>query len=312
MLFFALAYFLINLFAVIAVGKDCAQLSSLLRSDYEYSASSQKPIYQDDYYRFNAGIGYSITADSNTGINAEVLMQSKDSQYTSSVDWNPDELSPSGVALTKGIARAYGLEEGDSIYSKHIVDGTIHKYTIEQILPELSASRFSDNRNFTEGMIIMGFDKAYVDNIAHTTVLYTQEAIDEISLEISETPVDILYRNDEISSCIKVLFPYCILFVVLAVLITILLVALLKRAVGHNFRRLLMLGFEEKTLNGAFYRLIFGEGLPPILIMFCVSTVISNLFINSSMKLTFLISILLAEFVTLFISANVSKRRLWR
>ena len=312
MLFFALAYFCVFLFAVLSIDKESAQLSSLLRSDYEYSAVSAKPILRDDYYRLNAGIGFSTTSDSKTGINAEVLMQSKDSQYTSSVEWNADKLTPSSVAITKGIAKANNLQVGNSIYSKHVVDGTVHEYTIEEILPEVSASKYSEKGAFTAGIIIMGYDQAYIDNITHTTLLYTKEPINEISLRLSETPLDLLYRSDEIAFCFRIALPYWILFILIAILITVLLVILLTRMVSHNYKRLMTLGFDDKELNKSFYRMIFGESITSILMAFFLLIVISNLFIFSSVGLAFLLTILLVEFATLLISASVSKRKLWR
>lgn len=189
MLFFAISYISINLLSIIAVNKESAHLSSLLRSSYEYCATASKNVFQDDYYQFDASISFSTISDSNTGINAEVLMQSNDSKYTSAVDWNADRLSPLGVAITKGIAKSYNLREGDRIYSKHIVDGGVRGYIIEQILPELSASRLSDKREFSDGIIIMGFDESYIESLTHTVLVYTEEPIGDVSLMISETPL---------------------------------------------------------------------------------------------------------------------------
>ena len=56
MLFFALALVFIGVLAILSIGKNLAQISSLLRSDYEYSVTMRDPILQDDYYQFEAGI----------------------------------------------------------------------------------------------------------------------------------------------------------------------------------------------------------------------------------------------------------------
>lgn len=312
MLFFSFAYFLINLLAVTVMNKESAQLSSLIRSSYEYSATASKSVLQDDYYQFNAGISFSTLADSKNGINAEVLMQSNESQYSSSVDWNAKRLGSSGVALTKGIARSNNLRVGDKVYSSHIVDGTVHEYIIEQILPELSASRLSEKRRYTEGIIIMGFDNSYLESIAHTTLLYTNKPVDDVSTLISETPLNLIYRTDEMILSVKRLFPYLFLFSMLATLVTVILVILFTKSVKHNFRRFITLGFEEKKLNGAYFRLVFGVGIPTILIAFFISIIISNLFVFSFIELAFLLVILFAEFIILLILAESSKSRLWR
>lgn len=312
MLFFAISYISINLLSIIAVNKESAHLSSLLRSSYEYCATASKNVFQDDYYQFDASISFSTISDSNTGINAEVLMQSNDSKYTSAVDWNADRLSPLGVAITKGIAKSYNLREGDRIYSKHIVEGGVRGYIIEQILPELSASRLSDKREFSDGIIIMGFDESYIESLTHTVLVYTEEPIGDVSLMISETPLNLIYRTDEIITVVKRLLPYWGLFSILAILLTVLLVILFTKNVEYNFRRFLVLGFDDKLLNRSYLRLVLGAGILPILFAFFISIGISNLFIISFIELLFLVLILFAELIALLISLSLSKSRLWR
>ena len=133
MLFFALALVFNGVLAILSIGKNLAQISSLLRSDYEYSVTMRDPILQDDYYQFEAGISYSLSRESQTSLNAEILMQTGDSLYTTSVDWNAEQLSKYGVAISDGMARRYGLKLGDLLYSKHIVDGTIHELSLIHI-----------------------------------------------------------------------------------------------------------------------------------------------------------------------------------
>lgn len=248
MLFFALALVFIGVLAILSIGKNLAQISSLLRSDYEYSVTMRDPILQDDYYQFEAGISYSLSRESQTSLNAEILMQTGDSLYTTSVDWNAEQLSKYGVAISDGMARRYGLKLGDLLYSKHIVDGTIHEYTIEQILPEVSNIKSFARNSFSEGLIIMGYDDQYAENIVHTTRVYTKTPIDQLSSSASDMPVNIVYRTDEIAVVVRTLTPYLLAFLLLSIMASYGAVYFTNREVRHNMKRLIMPGFANRIV----------------------------------------------------------------
>ena len=312
MLFFTMTCLLINLFTIVSTDTETAQINSLLKSKYIYSATASKSILKDDYYQFDAGIGFSVSPDNQTGINAKVLMQNNKTKYSADIDWNSDRLETSGVAITRGIARKKHLTIGDRLYSNHIVDGTMHEYTVEQILPELSEVRLSENRIFSEGIIIMGYDETYVENISHTTLLFTSESIEEVASSLSENPLEIIYRSDEIRNAIKSILPYVLLFMLLSALATAALVLIIKRIVEHNFKRLLILGFDERELNGSYMGLIYTIGMPSVLIAWLISVLLSHLFIFSLVELTILSINLVVEIFTLLISVNLSKKQMWR
>lgn len=125
MLFFALALIIQNIITIVCVDSDCAQLYSLWKSKYNFSAIAQNPILCDDYYDFDAGINFSLSPDADTKLDADILMQPMNSRYTDLVSWNTDNLNTHGIAITEGIARANNLNVKDKVYSKHIVDGVI-------------------------------------------------------------------------------------------------------------------------------------------------------------------------------------------
>ena len=312
MLFFAMPLSLIGVFAVISVNRYYVQLNSLIHSDYEYSVTSSSPVSQDSYYRFNAGINYSVSPESAVSLNADILMQSKDTLYTESVDWNARELSTSGVAVSEGIAKAEGLKVGDEIFSKHIVDGEIHTYTIEQILPDIIFARVSPGRAYSDGLIIMGTDEKYVENISHSFVSYTSSPIEELTRELSEVPENILYRSDEIMTMAKELVPYLVLFLLLSIVIVAVLTRLLTKEIKHNFKRLMALGYSKNQLDAAYRMHICRNGITPVLIAFGISAAALVLFGFNTVKVIATLIILFAEVVAILLSALLLKRHLWR
>ena len=83
-----LTSFVLMLILMLSIDKTAIRLNSLLHSDYDYSVTMQDTVRKDDYYQFNAGIEFTLSADVNTSLNADIVMQSKDSLYTDMVSWN--------------------------------------------------------------------------------------------------------------------------------------------------------------------------------------------------------------------------------
>lgn len=312
MLFFALAFSLISIFSEVSVRTDLADLNSLLKSDYDYSVFTSEPVFQDDYYQFDAGINFMVSAEAKKSINAEILMQSEGSDYTNSIDWNTGKLESSCVAVSEGLARSLGLRIGDVIYSKHIVDGLTHEYTVQEILHERTNARESKQLSYHDGIIIMGYDGKYANGISSRVMVFTKETVQQIDSKVSGTPEDIIYRSDEIAAVVKNMVPYILVFVFLAVLFAVGLVFSITKAIKYNFKRLSMLGFEKKAIDQSYRHLVYKVGFTSILIAFLVSMAASQLFVFCVADAVFLISIMLAEVIGMMVSEHSLKSRLWR
>lgn len=312
MLFFALVFSAILIFVAVSVRNECANINSLLRSGYEYSVVVEEPIQQDDYYQFNAGIVFTASSDASKGLNADILMQSADSTYTESVDWNTHTLGSSAVAITEGLAKAHNLSVGDKVFSKHIVDGTVHEYIIEGILPELTSLRDAGTGSFRSGLIIMGYDSSYAENISYQIIVFTDAPIEVIDSQVAGTPQKIVYRSDEISASVNGIIPYLLSFAAIAVIAAIALVYVQTRWVKYNFRRLATAGFEKKLMDRSYSRLVIEVGIPPILIAFLISIAVSQLLVFSLIEALFLVIICLAGVIAIIASSGYFKRRLWR
>ncbi|MCM1054555.1 MAG: hypothetical protein NC394_03435 [Bacteroides sp.] len=311
-LLFSIASFLLNLFLIISVNKECAQLNALLRSDYDYSATTQEPVRENDYYQFNAGIDFAVSADAETSLNADIVMQSPDTQYTDMIYWNANTLNTNGIAVSKNLAKTYNLRLGDKLFSKHIVNGVVCEYIIEQILSEAVYVRTVKSKGHSSGIIIMGYDEQYVDNITHNSLVFTKKSIDELSAKCSDTPENIVYREDEISDTFLSITPYLALFCTISVMLTILLVGLLTKYISHNFRRLIMLGFEKKRLNRSYFRLVYGCGIISIVGTLILSSSVFLLVELSATKILLMMIMPFIELITLFITSAILNKRLWR
>lgn len=311
-LLFTIASFLLNLFMMMSVNRACVQLNVLLQSDYDYSITTQEPIHENDYYQFNAGIDFALSTDAETSLNVDIIMQSPDTLYTNLVYWNADALSTYGIAISKNIAKSYNLHLGDNLYSKHIVNNTVCEYSIEQILPDVVNVRAAQSKGYRNGIIIMGYDEQYVDNITHHSIVFTKDSIDELSAKCSGTPKNIVYREDEISDSIISIIPYLMVFCAISSTITILLVGMLTKYASHNFRRLIMLGFEKKRLNKSYFGLVYGCGILSIVAASALSSSIFLLVEFAVVKVLLLMIIPVIELITLSITSAISNKRLWR
>ena len=308
---FSLISLFLSFFLLKSSGSGLAHLNSLWHSNYTYSAVMNKSVGQDDYYQFNAGISFSLSTNVAASLNADIVMQIIESEYSENVYWNARRLSTYGVAISAGIAKENGIEIGDKLYSKRVVDSEICEYTVEQILPEISTVRVSAQKNYSNGFIIMGYDRLYTDNISYNVLVFTKEPTNELIEDFSDMPQNIIYRDDEMVLVSWDIFSYMITFVLLAVLITIGLVVFLTKSTIYNFRRLATLGFSKKLLDKAYIRNISGAGLCSIFLVFLVS--IEALCREDIYpQIILVLAVLGSEFITLIIANAVSLRRLWR
>ena len=310
----ALSFTLISIFLmlilILSINKDAIRLNSLLHSDYDYSVTMQDTVRKDDYYQFTAGIEFTLSADANTSLNADIVMQSKDSLYTDMVSWNAEPLSTNGVAVSENVAKSNNLHIGDKLYSKHIVNGESCEYTIEQFLPESVSIKATNGMNHSDGIIIMGYDERYIENITHSSIVFTKDSINDLSAIGS--PENIVYRDDEIITSLRSIIPYLAILSVVSIVTTVAFTILLTKSVSSNFKRLIMLGFDRKKLNTAFYRLIRGTGSISIIASIALSGIVF-LFVNyNAVKLLILLLIPFIESITLLIASNISNKRLWR
>jgi len=282
-----------------------------MRSDYKYSATMRNAIAQDSYYEINAGICFAVSSSTETSLNADILMQASDVEYTDLIDWNADKLGTYGIAISQNIARDNGVTIGDKLYSKHIVDGKVYGYYIEQILPDITNVRVIKGKNYDNGIIIMGYDRQYIDNITHSSIVFTKDSIDELDVKYSEMPENIIYRWDEIMIVGINLLPYLMLFITLSVLETLGLVFFLTRDMEYNFKRLIMLGFEKKALNKSYFKLVLGIGVLSVIMTSCIA-IASGFAGFDQTESVFLFIMIFVEFVSLLHFATFLNRRLWR
>ena len=309
---FSLLLFLTILAAFFSTRALLGQLNSLLRSEYEYSATVRNPVGEDDYLEYNAGISFASAKDSAKGINAEIVMRSGNSTYTDKVCWSTDFLVPRELAISKDLARSHRLKAGDRLYSKHIVDGELYEYTIRQVLPELICVRYDGCNATRDGVIVMGYDQQYEENISHAVVLFSMTQIDDLALSISEMPDNLLYRSDEIAATIKDAAPYIIVFYLLSVLLTIGLVYFRTKGVSYNFKRLVRLGVEEKNLNRSYCCTVYSIGLLSISGTYLV--VAATLSITGCCYTTAVCMavMFLGDLLALVCAATVNRKQLWR
>ena len=313
-LLYVLGYVLIILLLTAAVAvptiDNLAQLQAMAGSNYMYSAVTTNSVAQDAYYRYNAGLSFSISKDTKTGINAEVVMQTENAQYTEMVYWNADRLSENAVAISQNIASTYGINVGDILYSKNIVDGEIHEFTIEAVLPAVIYTRGYAEDFHNDGVIVMGYDSLYAENVAYTCIVFTQKPIEELAQLCTSMPEDIAYRDDEIFSLVRNIVPYMALYLFGIAAAIVILSACLSKDVSSNFRRLIMLGFEKKELNKTYYGYIGKIGVFSIAITLIVAGVaFAGVGWIASVPVVCLATI---GIFALMISAIIMNKHLWR
>lgn len=309
---FLAAFLLSSLIVSVSVSDDLSQLNALLCSKYEYSATAQSSTLENTYYQYNAGISFTPTEDSQTRFDVDVLMQTESNGYSDAIFWNSEDLGRHCVAVSKCVADRHGLNVGDVIYSKHIVDGSTYGYTIEKILPAITTVRVTPGGNHSNGVIVMGYDEQYASNISHISILYANDSIEIVAEKCSEMPTNILYRSDEIITLVKQVAPYLGIYILLAAIGVVSVVAFLSKNIAHNFKRLVTSGADFSTINRAYYKMMAGTGFAIVALSGIISAAI---FCIADTHIVVMIPVLCAmiiEAISLIVAAIAFNKHLWR
>ncbi|MCI5649425.1 MAG: hypothetical protein MR332_08330 [Fusicatenibacter sp.] len=307
--FFSVVSILMNTLIGISVDSSCSHLLSLINSSYEYSAMTDRTLGQDDYLRFDAGIYFSLAADSKTSLNADIVMQSNESLYTDSVYWNAEKLEQNEIAISYSISQKNNKAVGDKLYSKHIANGAIQEYMISQVLPDVASTRLDGSGNYNEGIIIMGYDQDYAKNFSYENVVYTNKHISEL---VAINPRNVLYREDEILSLLKRVSPYLVVHFLLSILLCVGLVLSLTNNVKINLKRQMMLGFEKKKLDHAFSRYIGVSSFCSVLLSLISSLIWMRILSLDGIMYAFYGIKAIAEILVILIIIKIMNRRFWR
>jgi hypothetical protein len=287
-------------------------MNSILKSKYLYSAYTQVSGLENSYIKYNASITFSLNNELNTSIYADILMQSSNVNYTDLVFWNTNTLGKNEIALSKNLADKYHLKVGDKIYSRHVVDGTIFEYTIGCLLPKVASTRIIHGNTFTDGIIIMGYDERYENNISHVYVLYTDENVNTLFTETAGALESILYREDELVSVGKGLLPFIILYLVTSFLIVVGYITITMKDISHNFKRQAILGYEKRKLDCAYNKVVFVNGIYMIIFVLVITVFGSLLFGLGLVEVMLLVMTSCLELLLLFFLTIRSRRQLWR
>lgn len=287
------------------------QMSSLLKSNYKYSAYMVNSENDDAYLVYDAGINFGVKKDYEYSLNVDVVMQTRISKYTKNIYWNSIKLNDNEIAISKIIAKQYNLKTGDKIYSKHIVNNTIQEYIIKEVLPEISNIRIDNQNNYRNGVVIMGYDSLYEENIKHKCLVFTNIPVNDMTVSSVEAPTDIIYRDDEIRFVFLDSLPYIVLFILLVLIVLISYVLLLYQLVIKNAKRYITLGYEKKYINKAISKYLYESIVPVVFVsLLYVGLLILNKL--NDIEIAFYIFVIFVEIVVGIITISYLFRKLWR
>ena len=98
----------------------------------------------------------------------------------------------------------------------------------------------------------------------------------------------------------------------ISIVITVISICVLNKGIACNFRRLVMLGFDKKSLNHAYYGYIYKSGATSIIITLALSSIVFLFADITAIRVTLVLWIPLIELITLFTATTITNRRLWR
>ena len=301
----------LNVVSIFTIEKGFAQFKSLLLSDYSYSATMNHELDTDDYICFDAGISFKLSEEAKTSINADVIMQSDSAHYTDKIYWNVKPLNAYEIAISSDIARENDLKVGDILFSKHVVDGIVREYQVAEIIRDASCVRI-ESTDTIKSFIIIGYDEQYVDNISHIHLIFTSEDVGSLYNYSNSTLANVVYREDEMISLIRIVLPYLVVLILSVASIIVVEEYYLNRNLSYNFKRLMILGFGKHELNVDYYKSIIGYSLLSISIVLIASVFLALIMKTTTVMCIYFVFLFVLEIITIIVSSNVFNKQLWR
>ena len=311
-MFFCLLLILLEIVLWFTTDSLFSELYSLYNNKYEYSVVMKESVGVNDFYRYNAAIRFSTSPDSDVALKAEAIMQIYSSEYNNDLFWNANIMTSDSIAISQNIARTYGIGVGDKLYSKHIVDGNVCEYTIVKVLPSLVDSRYTDESSHDSGVIVMGYDPMYEENITHDVIVFTKASINDLTQNNNKSAVDILYREDEIASVIEDLLPYVLLFVLAGVICSVGYVVLMTKEISANFKRYVLLGYQPVQINKSYNQNVVLAGSLIEMGIITVNAVLGFSRFLCLPELFLVFSSNLCGVIVIIFTAHILKKKLWR
>lgn len=290
---------------------DLSQMLSLLCSSYDYSAITNQAIEKDCYYRFQNDIYFALSDDFKANINADVLMQSKVVEYTNRLDWNTERLSSDEIAISSALAQNYGLREGDKLYSKNPVYGEVREYKIKEIIPLITEYRTREHKNSIYGIILMGEDESYIDNLVSQFIIYTDMTPDQLNSKYSNMPTDLVYRRTEIKIELGRVIPRFVIFIGMGIVISWAFCYVLMKTIKKNFIRQIILGYDMQVLYHAYRGHLLKFGLYGFVISAAFGMIIFSFLGYIGVELLNIGSVLVTGIIMMIITIEILIKRLW-
>lgn len=291
--------------AVLAKSENFIQLDALNDSTYRYAEITGNPIGKDDYYVFDTNIDFYKGADDRKYIGGNIIMQVNNSHYSTDVAWNAKHLNRDELAISGNIARKNNIGVGDYLWSKNVVSDKVCKYVVRQIIPRVSNISLIDNTSYGDGIIIMGYDCSFCENISHKVLAYVKNSSNAASLKM-------IYRYDEITDNIKQTMPYVGVSLIIVIILTVIYVVSLKEDLKMNFRRRIAIGVVTKILDRTYAKEFLLHGIPAILMAFLINIVFLAFYGYGKAELVYLFLCVAIEVIALIISFRVAMKDIWR
>lgn len=290
--------------AILAASENFMQMDALNNSAYIYTEITDKPTGKDDYYVFDTNMDF-FKEGSRKSVGGNVVMQVEGSRYSTDVAWNTKHLGRRELAISRNIARRNNIGIGDTLWSKNIVSGKTCKYVVRQIIPRVSNIPLINNGNYSNGIIIVGYDNLFSENMRHQVLAYVSDSNNAASVKM-------IYRHDEIGKNAKMIVPYAGASLVIVIILNALYAVSFKEEIKINFRRRIAIGVGVKRLGRSYIMGLLLYVIPAIVITLILNIIFLLLVGYGRAELVYLFLYVVTQVITLIISFRNIMRKLWR
>lgn len=252
------------------------QLDFYRRSNYGYVFEAYDSVNQNDYFYCSSVIFYGDKVERS--VIAECYMLTGNSSYDDAAPFRlQKELGSRQVAVTKNLAREYGLSVGSILCSKHVCLSTVESYTVAEILP-VCYGVLNVDYNLNKGCIVMGYDEVYDENMDFSHVGFSEGDPSRIIIDSNAGLISLTDKTQQQRPFMFTLLIEQLVVAVFVVALTFLYFAIHRLCQQNYYARLQMNGCPPKRFKKVLFADMFLPGAAGLLLALCFSIIAMSLY----------------------------------
>ena len=246
------------------------QIDFLNSGDYQYTYQTTSSTKENDYLNCSSVYFYTDNGLSKSLL-GDCLMSLENSAYNAETPIQHNKkLGNREIALTYNLAEQHNLVIGSKVYSKHSVKNIVEEYTVVDILP-VSYGVLHVDYNINYGVILVGYDEAYIKNINYSYVGFSKEDPTALIQTSGAGLISLGVKEKSCQELIEKAFLWQSTIILMVAFFTVLFAILHWKNQKNYYARLTMNGYPTSKIRKQIILDVALPGIAGLVVSFLIS-----------------------------------------